>query len=240
MKSEHLAEGIRPIMACIGTLKEYGKELSAIEGIEEVGHDIDWKLDEKELNEKGFDNGGEETYVFSPIDSKPKATKMVWNCTSLVAVGRDASSGAEISFLTHQWPGKFLKSGRFSFFRDLERQLLRLKVECQPGSVDVVIAGGNLREDGEEYQKSLEMLTTITREALGFKPSVISGPKNFDGDEIYLDTENRRLYVIRPEGKGVVLYNDVFDPDEVGEKIKKWTEKKTEPKSKDGLEDDNN
>ena len=66
------------------------------------------------------------------------------------------------------------------------------------------------------------MLSSLAQETFGFEPLVISGPKEpfSESDEVYFDTQKRRLYVVRPvKGK---VHNDVFKPGEIDKKYKEW------------------
>jgi hypothetical protein len=223
---EHLAEGVSPIMACVGTYKEYAGEIAKIEDIEAFGHNADYTGHPDLLDKQDIKNAGYGTYAISPVDEKPKFTENLWNCTSIVAVGREKETGKEISILTHQDPSIFLKEkGKKLFFVDLEDRLGEFKEKCLKGTIDIVIAGGNLREKApEEYEKSIEALSSTVEGLFGFKPTVIVGPKESGMDNIYLDTQNRRLYVVRPENSK--LHNEVFKPDQIDEMKKKWKSKK--------------
>ncbi len=257
-KKEHLAEGFRPIMACIGTLEQYGEDLSAIKDIEEVGGNVDGNPFEK-LKEKGYKKVGGGLFVSSPVDEKSKFTKTLKYHVSLIAVGREVGSGKEISFLTNQFQGTNSVE-----MKDVEKILndcvVELKKRCIPGSIDMVVAGGvvegidlvdlgmsqesqdRLQKSRIDYEKSLEALGTVVKEKLGFSPMVIFGPKNSDasdnllagpvvtqGDDVYFDTQNRRLYVVRPDN--VFLHNKSFKADEVKNMKGEWL-KEREEKSK--------
>ena len=239
LKSEHLAEGIRPIMACVGTAGDYGGELSLLEEIEEVGHNSDYHGDPKLLNRHGFKAdslAGSPTYVVSPIDERPKFTKGLCDCTTLVAVGREDGTGKEVSFLTHQDPKWFLKKQGHDFDKDAEERLRELKGRCLAGTVDIVIAGGLFGEEANyasHYTESLKKLTSLVKEVFGFTPVVVSGPKDRGHDDVYLDTANRRFFVIRPEGRTTTLHNESFVASDVSEVEKKWEQAEFEKKVKD-------
>lgn len=222
---EHLAEGVSPIMACVGTYKEYAGEIDKIQDIEAFGVNANYTGHPDLLDIQDIKNIGYGTYAISPVDGKPKFTEDLWSCTSIVAIGNEKGTQKELSILTHQDPEKFLKAGKDLFFSDLKERLKELKEKCSEGTIDVVIAGGNLRKkDPGEYKKSLEALNDAIEELFGFKPTVIAGPKEAGMDNIYLDTQNRRLYVVRPENSK--LHNEVFKPDQIDEMKKKWKSKK--------------
>jgi hypothetical protein len=227
LKSEHLAEGIRPIMACVGTRKQYGQEIAEILDIKSVGHHSDYHGHPMTLNERGFradsSDMGKPTYVISPIDEKPKFTENLYDCTSLVAVGRDEVSGIEVSFLTHQDPKRVLRGQKDIFEADLKETLEEFKDRCLPGSVDIVIAGGKITlMSPKNYGDSLNMLDSLVKKVFGFGPLVISGPKGaYDyEDDIYLNTQGRRLYIVRPDDGE--LHNDVFKPSRLDKKQEEW------------------
>ena len=227
-KPEHLAEGFKPIMACVGTKKQFGEEISAIKDIENVGENINFYAEVKELDEKEQKHSGEYTYVISSINENSKYSEDFQECTSLVIVGRDVKTGKEISFLTHQFPVRFLDDKKREFEEHMRASLEDFKKKCVPGSIDAVIAGGfiasdDLKESDDNteqnkyyqqsrvaYERSLEMLKGVVKENLGFMPDVVSGVKGGGFDKIYFDTAERKLYVIRPDG--VVLYDSAFTP----------------------------
>lgn len=141
-KAEHLAQGIRPIIACIGTEEQYAGETSEIRNIKNVGHDVDYYEDPAKLHKRNYKNAGKQTYVISEIDNMPKFTEELHDCTGLVAVGKEKTSGMELSFITHEDPTEFLSAARVAFLRDLRTTLNELKERCSKGSVDIVITGG--------------------------------------------------------------------------------------------------
>lgn len=221
--SGHLAEGFRPIMASVGTRDQHGEELAVTKNIEKTGKNVDFNANERELDNGGFKHDGYQTYVISPVDSQSKFTRSLHNCTSLVAVGRGAES--ELSLMTHQEPSKFLGEAKDSFTRDLKNSLAELKVKCSGGSIDIVLAGGHFysgdpQSRSDNYQESIEILSSIVQEVMGFKPLVVCGPKDSNSDYIHFDTEKRRLYIVRHDD--AVLYNDAFKPGDVGKMQEKW------------------
>jgi len=225
--AEHLAEGFRPIMACVGTREEYGKEIAELTNLESVGHNVDFYSNPKELDKKNFKNAGSQTYVISSTDGEPKLTKRLYNCTSLTAVGRKIDSETELSFLTHQDPYEFHNVKKDSFVSHLKERLQELKSKCSEGSIDIVITGGWFNEKyPDQYQESLKILSSVVKEELGFEPQVICGPKNLAGDDVYFDTQKRRLYVVRPDDE--ILHNEVFKPSKIDEMKEKWRKEQKE------------
>ena len=238
LKSEHLIDS-RPIIACVGTIGDYGGELSLLEEIEAVGHNSDYHGDPKLLNRQGFKAdslAGSPTYVVSPIDERPKFTEELYDCTTLVAVGREDGTGQEVSFLTHQDPKWFLKKQGHHFEKDTEERLRELKERCLAGTVDIVIAGGLFGEEANyasHYTETLKKLTSLVKEVFGFTPVVVSGPKDRGHDNVYFDTAKRRLFVIRPEGRATTLHNESFVASDVNGVKSKWEQEEFEKKVKD-------
>jgi len=229
LKSEHLAEEYRPIIASIGNREEHGKN-DFFDNVEAFGENVNYRGHPDLLNMRGFkaDNfdANMPSYIISPVNEKDKFTKELLDCTSVIAVGRDVSSGKDISVLTHQDPKIFLKEQKEAFTKDLEERLRDLRQKCHEGSVDIVIAGGKLMRDRpDDYKDSLEKLDDIVESVFGFEPLVICGPKypEADEDDIYFDTQNRRLYIVRP--KDSKFSNEPFPSGKAGEMQKKWEEK---------------
>jgi len=146
----------------------------------------------------------------------------------LIAVGRETGAQTELSFLTHQDPHEFLYLKKSLFAEDLKKQLQELKEKCSENSIDIVIAGGNLRQENpDEYQRSLELLTSVVGETCGFEPLIICGPKQeYNFDNVYFDTQKRRAYIVRPEQDVSPSYNDVFRLSEIGKMKEKWKEER--------------
>ena len=242
---EHLAEGFKPIVACVGTREEYGKELSKLDSIEEISHNVNYFKDPEYLKVQDFKSGGVRTYVISGIDERPKFTKKLYNCTTMMVVGGSKEDRKNISFLTHQDPNQFLSLKKEIFVRDLKEQLQKMKEKCIDGSIDIAIAGGNLSMyDLDNYRRSVELLDLIVKEVCGFEPLVICGPKQeFDSDNVYFDTENRRAYITRPERRDYQndFHNEPFKASKVGEMIEKWkkvTELRRKEQEKKDMEED--
>lgn len=219
LKSEHLIEGVPAIMACIGTEDDYGPE---IKDMKNSGENIDYS---KNTTSKDGDHLSDEdrAYVISGIDNGTKFTKNIYMCTSIVAVGIDKDTGENISFLTHQdYPSV---DENINFETALKTRIKELTSRCVEGTVDIVITGGMLSQDFD-YIKKMKKLDSIVVDVMGYSPVAVCGPKEsgYYNDNIYFDTKNRRLYVVRP--KDSVVYNDSFIPSELDELNEKWKEKK--------------
>ncbi|MCX6736221.1 MAG: hypothetical protein NTZ13_04010 [Candidatus Parcubacteria bacterium] len=218
LKSEHLNEGIKPIIACINSMseeeeeKKFGKfrELVYTDNTRGI-RNVDFYGDPIELSRKGFKNVGEYTYVISTIDDANKFSEEFKNCTGVIVTGQDKNTGKDISFLSHEDPWFFVEQegGTKKFTEDLRAQLLEIKNRCIPGTIDAVIAGGNYFKQINEtelytkryrdnYQKSIEILSKEISDILGFEPAVIIGPKALGGsDKMFYDNAGRQLHIYR-------------------------------------------
>jgi hypothetical protein len=198
LKSEHLKEGERPIMACVGTLEQYLENgPDEVDAIEHESRDVNFFKDPQDLAKSKFKNGGFNTYAISPLDQLDKFSTGYIDCTGVVASGRDKETGEYISFLSHQSPAYFLDKDKFStekFKRDLKESLDELRKRSEEGTVDVAIVGGN----HSNYKKSVDLLANEVKNVFGFEPVDIAGPNHFGGgDKVFYDNKNRRLYIIR-------------------------------------------
>jgi len=220
---EHLKEGVKPIMVCIGTPEDFsGQDLESV-----VSFGVDWKNGTYQSGQKGeFFTAGPTTYVISAIDDKDKFTEGLNRCTSLVVSGTDKETKKNISFLTHQPPGmiSFMKEYIFAdevkkertkemypFLDDLRIQLLKMKEKCEPGTIDAVIVGGSdgkltpvdlteQRKKMNDYLLSVEILKEKVEQVLGFNPREVNGPKKDGGqDKVRFDNEHRGLYFVRSD-----------------------------------------
>ncbi len=157
------------------------------------------------------------SYVISDVDGSNKESRNYGPCTGIVAVGL-GKDGKNISLLTHHAPMAFDKD---DFFEGVADRLRKLQEEAVPGTVDVVIIGGNEYErrkffikntDDSEYKKIAGQLAKLSRDILKVEPRLF-GPvvDNFTSSgatSVLLDTENRRLHMLRTEGKAA---GDDFD-----------------------------
>lgn len=217
----HLKEGIKPIMACIGTQEQFEEEPKK----NPKAHIINFFNDSHELNKKDFKNDGARTYVISTLDDLDKASRSFFNCLGLVAAGVERKTGENVSFLSHQRPWQILKGNHEKFVKDFDEKLAELKERGEKGTIDVVIFGGNYLVGGQgsqfDYRSSVELLSTEVEKILGFKPVVIAGPKLTEGGEnVLYDNEYRRLYILRPEVGN--SSSESFSPDKIKEQEEKW------------------
>lgn len=226
---EHLKEGVKPIIGCIGIPNDFNFDWDTVEqrvmekqfgnSLGEV-HDVDYYSDPDYLKRNNFLNNGYSTYVISPVDDIDKLSTRFLDCTGLVVTGIDKKTGKNISFLSHQDPKEFLSDNKDQFTVHLRQRFAEIKDRCIPSTIDAVIIGGNYitlpksrSPYKQNYLNSIKLLSLETKQALGFEPSVINGPKQDMGeDKVYYDNENRRLYFIRPKvnpDTGSFVYSDI-------------------------------
>ncbi len=258
LKSEHLNEGIKPIIACINSMseeeeeKKFGKFRELVYSDNTRGiRNVDFYGDPKELANNGFKNVGEGTYVISAIDDANKFSEEFKNCTGVFVTGQDKNTGKDISFISHEDPWFFVeqKEGTKTFTEDLRAQLLEMKNRCVPGTIDAVIAGGNyfkqVNEDEpytkryrDNYRSSIEILTKEITDALGFEPAVIIGPKaRGGGDKIFYDNAERRLHIFRRNTGDET--SESYIPRDFEKKTKEWEKSPNHPTRWDEEEENN-
>ncbi len=227
----HLKEGILPIMACIGDMEEPEQTRDIREGkTMTVGFGYDKEL----LGQLDIKNGGEDTYVISPIDGRSKHSSAYYNCTGLVVSGMEKETHKEISFLSHQNPVKFLAEAKSLFISDLESSMEEIKKRCEEGTIDAVIFGGNyfpistygnkVEVDNQEYVQSIELLDQETSKVLGFSPLVMTGPKDTpDGESVIYDTDKRRLFMFKPYDSDTKNFGSYY-PKDIDSETPKWND----------------
>ena len=164
--------------------------------------------------------------TISEVDTKNKYSEEYYNCTGVAAVGVDKETGENISLLTHQNPRFFFPNDKYGDIvkSALIERLQKLKERSVSGTVDIVIIGGKhtieLRQ--EEYDNSISALKDIVTEVFDFSP-VVQSPKFVpqDDTEIYLDTENRRIYMVQPPAN-YINSNAPFDARDLPNEQEKW------------------
>ena len=238
-KSEHLKEGVLPIMACVGTLEDFFNKKAIKENPfipnpinpTKATTMVDFNAKPEELSKENIKNAGRYTYVISPVDERDKISSKFFDCTGIVACGIDKKTGQNISFLSHQNPERFLGRAQKQFLADLRERIMELKEKSTEGTVDVVIVGGqyvdlpNAEEERARYLESIRLLGEEVKKIMGFEPVVITGPKlwGLDGkedDTVFFQNEGRRLYIIRPHvGDNST---ESFLPSELDAQKEKW------------------
>ncbi len=185
--------------------------------------------------------------VMSEVDSKDKFSEFSHDCLFLIVSGKDKKTGDNLSFLSHQSPRAFMRSdeNKEVFISSLRIKLNEIKSRCEPGTIDVVMAGGEFideyetdfvtfqtkqRTEEENFSKStylgsVKLLSNEVQKLFGFEPIVVNGPKmdkvqeSFNDDNVYFDNQNARLYLLRSNvNKGT----DDFIVSKIGEKKHKW------------------
>lgn len=222
LKGEHLRPDVRPVIAALLNWRFYKEGASAdgIRRIKEKGLFVNSKVATSEAAEMGMIGKGADTYVISEFDERDKRTNPLINCTSLVVIGRDADS-VERSFMTHQNPDYFLKH-REEFSADLRNMIRRSITMSESGTRDVLIFGGQGYQGYHAaYLDSIRMLGDICTEEFGFEPVVITGPnrnKQYH-TTAFFSTQDRRLYLVRPQQYKDSNYDGRFDKSFVPSKI---------------------
>jgi len=246
IKPEHLKEGINPILACVGTLWSFhndGRMVSAIvDGKILNGQNVDFKGEPKELQKMGFENGGVDSYVISPVDHFDKYSEKFYDCTGLVVAGIERGTAQKISFMSHQNPAYFLNNDNSKFSEALKKQMRMIEDRCEKGTIDAVIFGGKYAKVKEfkesdphrdifikEYLDSIKFLSKEVKDSIGFEPLVIVGPKTFPGgDYVFYDNGGRQLYIVRTEVDKDDMQKNEFDaaqsflPSELEKVRKSW------------------
>ena len=232
LKNDHLKDGIKPIINGIYDNNNLDKETRLfIQNFEKDAEYVNYSYRKHDIEKNSMYNSGDSTYVISLCNEKNKYSLNYFNCTGVVAVGISKITGKNVSFLSHQDPDFFINNKsetRLNFKKDIDKDFDYLISQCVPGSIDVVVFGGNkedvyknspeddnfrigiddmdelLKCQFDEYNKSIKYLNCIVKQKMGFSPIVISGPNdNFKTRDhslkVYFDNENRRLYMLKPK-----------------------------------------
>src|SRR3989344_6643167 len=232
-----------PIVACVGPEKSFGfKDRRRLEKMRPVS--VDWFGGEEEWNVHEQKNGGKFSYVISKVDAENKFSEGYVVCTGVAAVGFDRMTGKNISLLTHENS----KSVRTEEFRNhLVERLAELAHRSDIKNIDAVIFGGSypmrssrddkdeidIEDEGKEsdaYRRAIEILRSAVTETLGIDPHIVAGPNTnvSSGDwrpsevRVVLDTQRRRLYVVRPEQPGQGETNVSFPASQLEKEEEKW------------------
>jgi hypothetical protein len=232
-----LREDIRPITRQIVDSAVGDEELDSIlERLEEDEEVISWvdlnggDLDELQAN--GFKHAGLDSYLISPISERDWMSDHYFNCTAVVAIGRDIDTDQEISFLSHQDPNYFVDGNRDKtekFSQELRDSLKALKARSQADTVEVLLLGGNFSTTATDenyqprhYRKSIKILGKIVQESLGFDPKVLAGPNNRIGSEtvVVVETQKRKVWIDR--SKQPPAFDESYQANMLDEVEKKW------------------
>lgn len=212
----------KPIRACLIDSEavmnpDYEDTWEVLEDIRDNGQFVNYDGGATFIKENHLRNAGADTYVISECDEKDKYSFRYQDCTGIILTGEDKDTGKQISVMTHQNPNRFLKSKREEFERDLSEIVREIKSRAKPGSLDAVIFGGQMPMplDREVYNNSIKEIEKTIAKDLGFEPVVMTGPNVRSEEyptEAYYDTQNRRLYLIRPSHQKMNEYNRSFLP----------------------------
>lgn len=219
-KEGHLKEGVQPIMASLGSPKDFP------EGIEKYLKSQGVKV-ENMTDVNWFEKNQEKEYIISSVDGSNKFSKDFFMCMGLLVAGI-TPAGKKLSFLTHQVPNILVRLDEVAEKFNLEVQihLQEMKKKCSPGTLDAVIVGGEIEDNitpKAEYEDSVKKLGAIVRENFGFEPVIINGPKLFGGtDEAYYDNDKRRLYFIRENPNNINFGSPDFMPSEIDKHKDRW------------------
>lgn len=220
--SEHLKKGVKPIIACLGTFRDfemshdYASKILLSEscnlfditqhydGVPLKVEDIDYFAKPEDGKNIDSKTGGQYTYIISSISSCNKLTRYLYDCTSLIVAGKEKRTGQELSFLSHQDPFQFLQKGRVRglFILHLMESLWKMKKVCEEGTIDIVIAGGNyfLDDPCNSYDpKEVKESKETYKKSISFLSRVVS--KFFDFEPVVIvgpkttDRSDAILYV---------------------------------------------
>ncbi|MFA6273758.1 MAG: hypothetical protein WC662_01225 [Candidatus Paceibacterota bacterium] len=214
----------KQIRACIvDGLRLDPQTLEMIKTMSKDGFNVNYFDSVENFKKNNIKNGGEKTYVISPISQKDQFSWKYFNCMGIVATGM-GKDGKRIGFMTHQNPE--VSSGELNkkFEEDLISSLRELKDKTTKGSIDAVMFGGNPRNLFLDYKKSIITANKILDRELGFKPTVMTGPdfdpKTEGGTEVYFKMQECLLYIVRVIQKSNA--NENFLANDLLKKIEEW------------------
>lgn len=117
------------------------------------------------------------------------------------------------------------------------KQLQEFSKVVDKESVDVIVFGGEtygrkgLFEDSswKEYESAVTHQSQLIKEELGSEPTIIAGPQDGPtfrgygetGTDVYLDTQNRRLYIVRSMQENAKR-NENYRPGDLKKQKKIW------------------
>lgn len=180
----------------------------------------------------GFKHGGEHTYLISPIGEQNWKTDKLFSCVAVIGIGRDATTGKEVSFLSHQHPDRLVNEDNEkveTFSRELSASLKELRERSQPETIEVLLVGGNFNKKStrndythDHYRQSIKGLEKIVNDTMGFEPKVLAGPNNHVGSDtnITIETQKRRVWIERD--KQPPLFDQSFQANMIDEMEKEW------------------
>lgn len=224
-----------PIIACVGTPDSFD-EATRDEFQRLKATEVDYYGDPKRQKASGMSNAGENTHVISAVDGANKHSDHYINCIGTAVIGFDEHTGKNVSFLTHQDPWQTLTTKKDAFVRDLDSKLDKLVLRVRPETIDAVIWGGQFKPEPtnrpgktreHDYLDIIALVSERIRQKAGVEPHVVIGPdvNGWGEAEVWLDTQRRRLYVMRsnqPENR--FAHNVGFSASELSQRAKEWRE----------------
>jgi len=93
-RPSYLAEGVKPILACIGTREDFMEDPGLTENLWYWGESkdnilVDYEEEGQTLDYKNIKNAGKKTYALSEIDDHNKFSLKYKNCVGIVVSGKD-------------------------------------------------------------------------------------------------------------------------------------------------------
>lgn len=219
------AKEFKPIIASIidsGNIDEKTRETFL--RIEKDGQFINYYGDKEFYNKNNIKNAGQKTYAISECNDSPKYSTKYYDCTGIIIVGEEKEGSKQISFMSHQDPQAILDTDnkKEEFNKDIIDSINEIKNKTKEKSIDVIIFGGSY---GRNYKKLINELRDIIIKEMGIEPVVMTGPNcrvyDYNDDtRVYFDTQNRRLFIARPDQYSEV--NESYFASEIEEKMRKW------------------
>ena len=232
----HLREGVPVISGEIVDTAKGNPELETIrEEMDEDGetHWVDFEGGDFEaLEAEGFKDAGVGSYLISPIGERNWFSDRYMSCTGVVAIGRDAITGKELSFLSHQDPNYFAEGDKDkveTFSQALADSLKELKARSEKDSIEVLLVGSNFNPAAsvrdythDQYKKSIQALKQIIQQSMGLDPKVLAGPNYSVGSEtvVVVETQKRKVWIDRD--KQPSEFDEPYQANDIDEAEKKW------------------
>lgn len=233
----HLREDIPSINGEIVDTAKGNPELDALqEKMDEDGetHWVDFEGGDLEaLEAEGFKDAGVGSYLISSIGERDWFSDRYMSCTGVVAIGRDAATGKEISFLSHQDPNYFVDGDKDKiekFSAALSDSLKELGARSEKDSVEVLLVGGNFDPHAagggdykhDQYKRSIRALDQIIQGLTGVSPRVLTGPNNRVGSEtvVVVETQKRKIWIDRSEQPPE--FDQPYVASDIDEAERKW------------------
>lgn len=231
LHNEHLAEGVRPVIAAIVDSKWADRvTMAAIRKIRQEGECADYFDDWEEIRRRDGKLQASNTFAFSPISSRDKYGPELYNCLGVLFVGTDRETRREISMVAHADDEALLGQFEEEFADAFTEKAHEFKRRVVPNTTDVVLFGGQSASGkysaGEhDYERAIDALSSLVKKNLGFAPPALTGPNIAEGADatyMYFDTSNRRAYLARKEQPGHMT-NQAYHPDDIEQAQRQWS-----------------